>query len=147
MANIPDPYGSHYFMLEIDAVEVGQVLEVGGLKTEAEVFEIEEGGQNGFKHKRVAGSRWENIVLRYATSKNRFLQGWRDQFLRNPLGEGLWKSGSIVMFDNHGDPVRRFHFSRAWPVSWEGPSLDSGGSELAVESLELAHEGIQVSDG
>jgi phage tail-like protein len=147
MANIPDPYGSHYFMLEIDAVEVGQVLEVGGLRTEAEVFEIEEGGQNGFKHKRVSGSRWENIVLRYATSKNRFLQGWRDQFLRNPLGEGLWKSGSIVMFDNHGDPVRRFHFARAWPVSWEGPSLDAGGSELAVESLELAHEGIQVSDG
>jgi phage tail-like protein len=147
MAKLPDPYGNHYFMLEVDAREVGQILQVTGLKTAAQVFELEEGGTNGFVHKRVAGSRWENITIRYATSQNRFLQQWRDAFLRNPLGEGLWKSGSIVMFNNHGDPVRRFHFTRAWPVSWEGPGLDSGSSELAVESMELAHEGISVSDG
>jgi|JI102314A1RNA_FD_contig_41_5089199_length_607_multi_2_in_0_out_0_2 phage tail-like protein len=146
MAQIPDPFGNHYFMLEIDGEEVSHILQVSGLKTQAQVFEIEEGGNNGFVHKRVAASRWDNITIRYATSGSRFLQSWRDGFLQNPLGEGQWRGGSIVMFNNHGDPVRRFHFSRAWPVSWEGPSLDSGNSELAVESLELAHEGISVSD-
>jgi phage tail-like protein len=146
MGHVPDPYGSHYFMLEIDGEEVAQILQVSGLKTQAQVFEVEEGGNNGFVHKRVSMSRWDNITIRYATSSSRFLQSWRDAFLRNPLGEGQWRSGSVVMFNNHGDAVRRFNFVRAWPVAWEGPSLDSGNSELAVESLELAHEGISVSD-
>jgi len=141
-----DPYGGHYFMLEIDSREVGQILEDSGLKTTAQVFEIEEGGQNGREHTQVGQSSWDNITIRFATNASRFLQQWRDGFLANPLDDALWKSGSIVMFDNHGDPIRRFHFVRAWPVSWEGPSLDSGGSDLAVESLELAHEGIRVSD-
>ena len=146
MAQIPDPFGGHYFMLEIDSQEVAHILQVGGLKTQAQVFELEEGGNNGFVHKRVGQSRWENITIRFATSSSRFLQQWRDTFLNDPLNEGNWKSGSIVMFNNHGDPVRRFHFVRAWPVSWEGPALDSSTSALSVESLELAHEGITVSD-
>jgi len=147
MASTPDPFGGHYFMLEIDSQEVAHILQVSGLRTAAQVFEVEEGGNNGFVHKRVGQSRWENLTVRFATNSSRFLQGWRDQFLRNPFDEGLWRSGSIVMFNNHGDPVRRFHFVRAWPVAWEGPQLDAGTSELAVESLELAHEGIRVSDG
>lgn len=147
MALMADPYGGHYFMLEIDNQEVAHILGVSGVRTQAEVFELEEGGTNGFAHKRVGQSRWENLTIRYATSTSRFLQGWRDQFLRNPFDEGLWRSGSVVMFNNHGEAVRRFHFVRAWPVAWEGPQLDAGTSELAVESLELAHEGITVRDG
>lgn len=144
---LEDPYGGYYFKLEVDQQEVAHLLEVSGLKTSAQVFEVEEGGQNGFVHKRVGASRWDNLTIRFATNRSRFLQSWREQFLRNPFDEGLWRSGSIVMFDNHGDAVRRFHFVRAWPVAWEGPSLDSGSSELAVESLELAHEGLQITDG
>ena len=144
---VSEPYGSHYFMLEVDGQEVAHILQVSGIKTQSQVFEVEEGGNTGFAHKRVGQGRWENVTIRYATSSSRYLQAWRDSFLRNPFGEGLWRSGSIVMFNNHGDPIRRFHFGRAWPVGWEGPSLDSGTSELSVESLELAHEGISVSDG
>lgn len=140
-----DPYGGHYFKLEIAGAHVGHLVEVSGLKTAAQVFEIEEGGVNGFAHKRAGQSKWDNIVLRYATSSSKFLQRWRDAFLRNPIGGDNWRSGAIIMMNPHGDPVRRFDFVRAWPVSWEGPSLDSGGSELGIETLEIAHEGITVS--
>jgi phage tail-like protein len=143
---LEDPHGGYFFKLEIDNAEVAHIMEVGGIKTSAQVFEIEEGGANGFKHKRVGQSTWENLTIRYATSSSRFLQRWRDDFLKNPLDDALWKSGSIVMINNDGQAVRRFHFVRAWPVAWEGPSLDSGSSGLAMESLELAHEGIRVSD-
>ncbi len=140
-----DPYGGHYFLLEIDNSEVAQLMEVSGLKTSAQVFEVEEGGVNGMTHKRVGQSTWDNITIRFATNSSRVLQQWRDSFVKNPLSGDLWRSGSIVMKNNHGDAIRRFHFVRAWPVGWEGPSLDSGVSELAIESLEIAHEGIQVS--
>jgi phage tail-like protein len=145
MALRDDPYGGHYFKLEINGSEVAHLVEVSGLKTSAQVFELEEGGTNGFVHKRVGQSKWENITIRYATSSSRFLQRWRDAFLRNPLGSDNWRSGSIVVINLDGRPVRRFDFVRAWPVSWEGPELDSGGSELGIETLEIAHEGITVS--
>jgi phage tail-like protein len=143
---LEDPYGGYYFKLEVDSAEVAHIAEVSGIKTSAKVFEIEEGGVNGYAHKRVDRSGWDNITIRYATSSSRFLQEWRDAFLREPFGDHLWKSGSIVVKNNDGQSVRRYHFVRAWPVSWEGPSLDAGGSDLAMESLELAHEGIRVSD-
>ena len=41
--------------------------------------------------------------------------------------------------------IRRYSFTNCWPVSWEGPQLNSGSSELAVETLEIAHEGLIIS--
>ena len=65
---IVDPFGAHYFALELNGTEVAHFQECSGLKTTATVFEIEEGGLNGMTHKRPGQSRWDNIVLRYATN-------------------------------------------------------------------------------
>ncbi|MEO0604588.1 MAG: phage tail protein, partial [Myxococcota bacterium] len=58
----------------------------------------------------------------------------------------LTRSGSVSIRDNRGEEVRRYSFTGAWPVSWEGPSLSSGSSDLAVETLELAIETLQVHE-
>ena len=147
-----DPYGNFYFALEINNVEVAHFSECSGLKTSTQVFEFEEGGLNGRTHKRVGQSKWENIVLRYATSASTFLLQWRDHFLQDKFTDGYKfhdgaaVSGSIVMRSNQGKVIRRFSFSEAWPVSWEGPSFNSGGSELAIETLEIAHNGLKISN-
>jgi hypothetical protein len=51
---------------------------------------------------------------------------------------------SVVLLDEQGDPVARWNLRRAWPAKWSGPSLDALGNEVAIESLELAHEGIEL---
>lgn len=137
-----DPYNGHYFSLVIDKTEIAHFSECSGLKTTATVFEIEEGGLNGITHKRPGQSRWENIVLRYATNASMDLLTWRDTWLQDGFTQR--KSGSIIVRDMAGNPVRTYNFTRAWPVSWEGPQLNSGSSELAVETLEIAHEGLTV---
>jgi phage tail-like protein len=43
-----------------------------------------------------------------------------------------------------GEDVRRWNLVRAFPVKWVGPDLKASASEVAIESLELAHEGIQL---
>ena len=48
------------------------------------------------------------------------------------------------MKNNNMQVVRRYNFKAAWPVSWEGPSFNSQANELAIESIELAHDGIEV---
>ncbi len=153
MANIPEdpnPYGNHYFALEISdgsgTYEVGHFLECTGLKSTADVFEIVEGGLNGRTHKRPGYSRWQNITLRYATNASTLLLEWRDRCLQDQFTDRTRYSGSIMLKNNHGDIVRRWHFTGAWPVGWEGPALKGMGSELAVEMLEIAHDGLTVSN-
>jgi hypothetical protein len=54
-------------------------------------------------------------------------------------------NGSIVIKNNRMQEMVRYTFKDAWAVSWEGPKLDSGNSNLAIETLEIAHHGIEVS--
>lgn len=151
MATNLDPYGNYYFALSItidgSKVEVAHFMECSGLKSSAEVFEIEEGGLNGRSHKRPGRSTWENIVLRYGTSASTSLLEWRDKYLQDEFGSRTKTSGSIKLCDNSGTVVRQYQFVNAWPVSWEGPSFNAGASELAVESLEIAHEGLTIVNG
>jgi phage tail-like protein len=54
-------------------------------------------------------------------------------------------SGSIVLKNNKMQEMVRYTFQQAWVVSWEGPKLNSEGSNLAIETIEIAHHGINVS--
>lgn len=143
MAFRPDPWAAHYFGLEIQGKEIAHFMECTGLKSSSQVFEIEEGGLNARTLKRPGQSRWENIVLKVATNIEMDLLDWRDEFLQDAFAGR--RDGSIVLYNLAGEEIRRFTFKQGWPVSWEGPKLNSGGSELSMETLEIAHEGVEVS--
>lgn len=140
-----NPYGNHFFALEIAGVEVAHFIECSGLKSITAVFEIEEGGTNSYTHKRPGQSKWENIVLRTATSASTDLLQWRDTLLQDKFSKRVNYNGSIHLKNNAGEIIRTWTFMNAWPVSWEGPSLNASGSELAIETLEIAHDGLVIS--
>ncbi|MCB9793729.1 MAG: phage tail protein [Alphaproteobacteria bacterium] len=142
-AAILDPEGNFYFALEIDGVEIAQFTECSGIKSSTEVFEIEEGGVNHRVHKLPGQSRWENITLRYGVTNDTSLLGWRNEVLNDGFKDR--RSGAIIVKANNGEEVRRYSFINAWPVAWEGPSFSASGAELAVEMMEIAHEGVTVS--
>ncbi|MCO4745270.1 MAG: phage tail protein [Proteobacteria bacterium] len=146
MSKIQDPWGNYIFSLELDGTEVGRFTECSGLKSSAEVFEIEEGGYNSGTRKVVGRSKWDNIVLKYATSASTVLLEWRDKYLQDGFDGRKDTTGCIVMRDNAGAELRRFNFVGCWPVSWEGPAFNGGGSDLAIESFEIAHEGIYIDN-
>ena len=142
-----DPYGNFYFSLEIENTEVAHFMEFSGLKTSAEVFEIQEGGLNGAVHKMPGQSKFENLTLKYATSASQALAEWRDEWLKGEYSSRSSTSGAIVMRDNSGKEIRRYSFLEIWPVAWEGPALASSGSALAVETLEVAYDGMYIDGG
>ena len=41
-------------------------------------------------------------------------------------------------------PVMTWKLRNAWPVKLEGPGLKGSGNEIAIESMELVHEGVEV---
>ena len=139
-----DAEGNYVFALEIDGTEIAHFLECSGMKSTTEVFELQEGGVNDRVHKLPGQSKWENIQLRYGVTSDTSLLGWRNDVLQDSFTRIL-KNGSIILKNNKMETVRRYNFKDAWPVAWEGPSLSASGSELAVEMLEIAHHGIEVS--
>jgi phage tail-like protein len=142
--HILDPQGAYIFCLEIDKKEVAHFLECSGLKSSTTIFELEEGGMNHRVHKLPGQSRWENITLRYGVTGDATMLQWRGDILQDKFKADSRKNGAIVMKNNNMQVVRRYNFKAAWPVSWEGPSFNAQSNELAIESVELAHDGIEV---
>ena len=59
-------------------------------------------------------------------------------------GQTLRADGTITLLDEMRQPVMAFRFRRAWPCKWQGPTLDATSNEIAIETLELCHEGLDV---
>jgi phage tail-like protein len=142
---VADPEGNFMFYLVLgnSTDPVAQFKEASGLKSSTQVFELEEGGVNHRVHKLPGQSRWDNLVLRYGVSADTQLATWRNEVLSDEFGKR--KSGSIVMMTIAGEEVRRYNFTDGWPVAWEGPHFSADGAEVAVEMIEIAHSGLQIS--
>jgi len=142
---VADPEGNFMFYLVLgnSTEPVAQFKEASGLKSSTQVFELEEGGVNHRVHKLPGQSRWDNLVLRYGVSSDTQLATWRNEILSDEFGKR--KSGSIVMMTVAGEEVRRYNFTDGWPVAWEGPHFSADGAEVAVEMIEIAHSGLQIS--
>jgi len=55
------------------------------------------------------------------------------------------KNLSVILFDTTGTEVRRWNFSEAYPVKWTGPAFNAGEGNVAIDSLEIAHHGMEVA--
>jgi len=134
-----DPYSSHRFLVEIDGIARGGFSECTGFDSTVEVTEYQEGG-DGIKRQIPARTTYSNIQLKWGMSDDRDLYDWHMKAVR---GEVERKNGSIVLLNRKGEEVRRWNFERAWPTKWDGPDLNAGSNDLAIETLEIVHEGIE----
>ena len=66
---------------------------------------------------------------------------WYREILRGRISP---KQVDIVIYDNDGSEMSRWTLLNAYPVKWVGPQLSAEGKVAAIESLELAHEGINL---
>ncbi len=130
----------HSFGLELDGVRVSMLTEVTGLGWERDVIEVREGGDPGTT-RRLPGrlKPGEVTVTRGLTTDLTFEQWMRDPV---PVGQPR-RAVELALFDAQGRAVARFHLENAWPSKLEITGLRAGGTEIAVESLTLVHEGLE----
>lgn len=123
--------------------------EVLGLELNMSVEEYEAGGVNDAVLKFPGRMRWSNLTLRRGVVGRRDplddtdLWTWFNDFLE---GRGTRKDGLITLLTPEGKPVHIWSFRRGLPARWNGPALNAGRSEVAVEAIEIAHEGIRRED-
>ncbi len=154
-----DPLGAFNFYLTlIDSSDVlGTLLtaaldykvagfnECSGLEATVEVFEYREGGLNGMVHKFPTRASHSNVTLRQgAIYLYDDLWSWHYDFVQ---GRGKRKDGLIALLDEARRPAKVWKFTRGLPTRWVGPSLNAQQSSVAIESLEIAHEGLVLEVG
>ena len=137
-----DPYPSFNFRVEIDGIESAGFREVLMPSSTIDVIEYREGGEAACSVRKLPGRvHFGNLVLRRGlTESNSLFEWWRS------VCEGRPDRRSVVvtLLDGQGDVVKRFGFLRALPARYEAPSLDASSTDVAIETLELAFEGMTI---
>jgi phage tail-like protein len=134
-----DPYRAFNFTLEIGAITRAGFMECSGFGAENTPIEYREGGENTTVRKLPGVTKYPNIVLKWGISDDRDLIDWFSDVTQGKIQR---LDGSIVLRDLDGTEKLRWNFVRAWPTKWTGPSLNAKGTEVAIDTLELAHEGV-----
>ncbi|MFF0097522.1 phage tail protein [Streptomyces canus] len=138
-ASRADPFLAFRFEVRLDDLPVGGFSDCGGLAVETEFFDYPAGGVNDHLLRFPGRSRQANLVLKRGIV-DRLLWDWHADLVR---GVVRFRNGTVVVRDPSGTVAQlRFEFRRALPVKWTGPELSAGGGQVAVESLEIAHHGL-----
>jgi phage tail-like protein len=134
-----DPHPSHRFYVEIGQRREAIFTEVSGLQAEMEVKEVAEGGVNSYVHRLPGPAKVSNLTLKRGMTSSNFFYQWYSQIAR---GEIKRENVSVVLYDTTGVELLRWNFIKAYPIKWIGPQFQADSTATAIESLELAHEGL-----
>jgi phage tail-like protein len=135
---------------------LGGFAECEGLNAELEIETYQEGGRNASPHRFFKTTRYGNLTLQRGTTFNTDIWDWHHQVATAQATKRIRKSGIVVLFDRGGPnllgadlpgldrlPVATWFFHNALPERLQGPRLNAKSNELAIERLELSHEGVE----
>ena len=145
-----DPYPAFNFLVEIpslgidgDSVQAG-FSEVSGLEIEQEMIAYRNGNERRTTPRMIPGlAKYAPLVLKRGVTGSTALWGWMQQCVSGSCERA---SGHIKLLNEQRDVVMAWKFSDAVPRRLTGPVLDANSSELAIETLELVHQGLELED-
>ncbi len=135
-----DPFRGYNFKLEIDGISRNGFRECSGLDAKSDPIEYREGNEKVFTPRKLPGqTKYTNITLKWGITDDKSLWEWRKKVID---GKTERKNGSIVLMDESGEEKLRWNFVAGWPSDWNLSALNATANEVAIESLEIAHEGF-----
>ncbi len=139
--NWVDPLRAYNFKLLVNNVTEGHFTEVTGLGVQVERISYREAGNNAIVRAIPGRVTYASVTLQYGLTASTDLWDW---LLSAVEGRVSRRNVSVVMLDPAGaTEVLRWNLINAWPQEWYGAPLDAMSRELAIETLVLAHEGLQ----
>lgn len=140
------PLPKFYFSVEVADLAEGTFQEVSGLDVEAQVIEYRHGNSPDFSTIKMPGiKKYGNVTLKKGIFKgdNKFWD-WFNKIKMNVIER---QPMTIKLLDEEGNPTMVWTLKNAWPTKITGTDLKSDGNEVAVETLEIAHEGLTIENG
>jgi phage tail-like protein len=138
--NRSDPISSFRFIVRFDSLQPVGFSDCTGLTLETEVQDYHEGGLNTHSWKFATRSKQGNLTLKRGIVDT-VMWSW---YLAIMQGSMQFRNGTVTVQDPSGsNDMMEFQVLQAFPVKWVGPDLSASQNNLAVESLEFAHQGLQ----
>lgn len=139
--NWVDPFRAYNFKLIIDKVAEGHFTEVSGLGVSVERISYREAGNSSIVRAVPGRVTYSSVTLRYGMTISMALWDW---IMATVSGRVDRRTVHILMLDSSGiAEVMRWTLTNAWAEQWHGAVLDAMSHELAIETLVIAHEGLQ----
>lgn len=119
----------------------GGFSECSGLEISMDIEEYKEGGNNVTILRFPTRIKWTNLKLKRGMAVADDLWNWHYSFVQ---GKIVRRDGVVTLQDEQQNPVKRWSFTRGLPIKWTGPSLNATSNNVAIEELEIAHEGLKL---
>ena len=142
-----NPYPSHNFLVTVNGISndgqaaSGSFTEVSGLELEVTPIEYRNGSEGTTVRKSAGLRKYTNLTLKRGITGDIVFWNW---ILAGVQGTIQRAVGSIVLLDENRAEVMRYNFTNGWPCKYTGPGLNAANNEIAMETLEICHEGLEI---
>lgn len=138
------PIPKFHFQVEWGASTIS-FAEVSGLDVETEIIEYSDGASKEFTPLKMPGrQKFSNITMKRGvfTSDNEFFDWWNTVKLNKIERRDL----TISLLNEEHEPLMVWSVKQAWPTKVQSTDLKADGNETAIETIELAHEGLTIKN-
>lgn len=136
------PFPKFHFRIEWGGNRIG-FTEASGLDWQIDVIEYREGSSPVYHKTKMPGlQKFSNITLKRGSFQgdNQFFE-WMNTVQLNTIER---RDLTLSLLNENHEPVITWKINKAWPVKVQGTDLKADGNEVAIETLELAHEGLTI---
>ncbi len=138
------PLVTYSFEVDWGGTQIG-FTEVSGLDFESDVVEYRQGASPEYTKIKMPGmQKYSNITMKRGTFKgdNEYFEWWNTVKLNTIERRDM----TIKLLNEEREPVVVWQVRNAWPLKVQTTSLKADGSEVAIETIEIAHEGLTVQN-
>lgn len=141
-----DPLGGFNFLLETGGLLRAGFSEVTGLNSETDVIDYREGGDDIHVRKLSGLKKFGLVTLKRGVAASSAADQQDFRAWRKSVEDGniTRQDVSIILMDEQRQEKVRYNLRNAWPSKWVGPDLKAGANEIAIEQLEICHEGVSL---
>ena len=139
-----DPFRAYNFKLLINNVTNGHFTEVTGLEINIQKLDYREAGND--RVRAIPGqTEYAPITLHFGLTASRELWDWVNSAAKGTVDR---RNISVALLDAAGTAeVLRWNIINAWPMQWKGAPLNTLGNDIAIVSITLAYEALELESG
>lgn len=135
-----DPLRNFRFRLEIDGIQQAGFSEATVPDATTDVVEYREGPETTTPRKLPGLTKYGNLSLKWGITDSMELYNWSKQIVDGDIQR---KNIAVVLIDEAGNDKARWEFVNAWPSKYDAPDTNATGNAVAIENLEIVHEGME----
>lgn len=145
------PYRVFRYQVEIEGISRAGFAEVSGMDSSVDTVEYREGDDLRNTPRKLAGlTKFGNVTLRWGVTDDKEFLDWiyavAPKNSAPPTGM-VRHNVTITLLDDTGKPGPSWQLINAWPVRYAVPDLNALGAEVAIQTLEICHEGLEMTAG